>query len=62
MDLFIHSLENAQISAMQIPTLFFLAETIIYWIRTDTIHQPLLRAYEIKLLKVVLLVVMLNNI
>lgn len=52
MDLFIYSLESAKLSSMQIPTLFFLAETIIYWIRTDTIHHSLLRAYEIKLLKV----------
>ncbi|RNA39830.1 transmembrane protein -like, partial [Brachionus plicatilis] len=52
MDLFIESLENAKLSSSQIPTLFFLAETIIYWIRTDTVNQPFLRAFEIKLLKV----------
>lgn len=52
MDLFIESLENARLSSYQIPTLFFLAETIIYWIRTDTVNQPFLRAFEIKLLKV----------
>lgn len=52
MDLFIYSLENTPLSFIQIPTLFFLAETIIYWIRTETVNQPLLRAYELKLLKV----------
>lgn len=52
MDLFILSLEYAKLSSMQIPTLFFLAETVLYWIRTDTINQPYLRAFEIKLLKV----------
>lgn len=45
-------MEFAHLSALQIPTLFFLAETVIYWIRTDTINQPFLRAFEIKLLKV----------
>lgn len=52
MDLFIESLEYARLSSSHIPTLFFLAETIIYWIRTDTVNQPFLRAFEIKLLKV----------
>lgn len=45
-------MEYAHLSALQIPTLFFLAETVIYWIRTDTVNQPFLRAFEIKLLKV----------
>jgi len=45
-------MEYAHLSVLQIPTLFFLAETVIYWIRTDTINQPFLRALEIKLLKV----------
>lgn len=45
-------MEYAPLSALQIPTLFFLAETVIYWIRTDTVNQPFLRAFEIKLLKV----------
>ena len=52
MDLFIISMENARLSSSQIPTLFFLAETVIYWIRTDVINQPFLRAFELKLLKV----------
>jgi len=45
-------MQYAHLSILQIPTLFFLAETVIYWIRTDTINQPFLRAVEIKLLKV----------
>lgn len=49
-------MEYAPLSALQIPTLFFLAETVIYWIRTDTVNQPFLRAFEIKLLKVKFLV------
>lgn len=52
MDLFILSLENARLSATHVATLFFLSETVIYWLRMDTINQPFLRALEIKLLKV----------
>lgn len=52
MDLLIVSLEHAKLSITQIPTIFFLAETVIYWLRTDTINQPYLRSTEIKLLKV----------
>ena len=52
LDLLINSLEYAKVSVSQIPTLFFLAEAIIYWLRTDIISQPLLRSTEIKLLKV----------
>ncbi len=51
-DLLILSLKHAQLSDGQIPTLFFLAETVIYWIRTDIIDKPLLRSFELKLLKV----------
>ena len=51
MDLFIFSLERARLSASHVATLFFLAETVIYWLRMDTINQPFLRAIEIKLLK-----------
>ena len=51
MDLFIYSLERPRLSASHVTTLFFLAETVIYWLRIDTINQPFLRAMEIKLLK-----------
>ena len=51
-DLLILSLKHARLSDGQIPTLFFLAETVIYWIRTDIIDKPLLRSFELKLLKV----------
>ena len=51
MDLFILSMEYTRLSSSQVPTLFFLAETVIYWIRTDIITQPFLRAFELKLLK-----------
>jgi hypothetical protein len=57
LDLFIISMEYAPLSALQIPTLFFLAETVIYWIRTDTVNLPFLRAFEIKLLKVIFYII-----
>ena len=56
MDLFIVSLENSKMLGSQIPTLFFLAETVIYWLRTDTMNQPYLRSFELKLLKVTKLI------
>ena len=36
--------------AVHIPALFYLAETTLYWLRTDAMHQPYLRAAEVKLL------------
>lgn len=56
MDLFIASLETAKLASTHAATLFFLAETVIYWLRMETINQPFLRALEIKLLKVRLLI------
>ncbi|CAF0833402.1 unnamed protein product [Adineta steineri] len=36
----------------QIPTLFFLSETILYWIKNDAILEPFLTSTELKLLKI----------
>jgi hypothetical protein len=52
MDILLTSLEYTKLSVLQVPTLFFLAEAVIYWIRTETIKQIYLRSYEVKLLKV----------
>lgn len=46
------SLNHAPLSEENIPTLFFLAESTLYWLRTDSIKQPHLRTAEIRLLKV----------
>ena len=54
MDLFITTLKHTRLSESQMPTLFFLAETVIYWIRTDIVNQPFLRSFELKLLKVII--------
>ncbi|CAH1789866.1 unnamed protein product [Owenia fusiformis] len=51
LDVLITSLDQAPLSKQQVPALFFLAETTLYWLRTDAINQPYLRTAEIKLLK-----------
>lgn len=52
MDLLSLSLETSALSVFTIPTLFFLAEAVIYWIRTETVNLPILKVFEIKLFKV----------
>jgi len=49
----IASLDQASFDSGHIQGLFFLAETALYWLRTDAINSPYLRISEIKLLKVV---------
>ncbi|XP_050415849.2 uncharacterized protein LOC126829773 [Patella vulgata] len=51
LDVLITSLEVSPLERYHIPALFFLAETMLYWLRTESIHQPYLRTAEIKLLK-----------
>ena len=45
------SLDQALLNREHIPALFFLAETCLYWLRTDAINQPYLRTAELKLLR-----------
>ena len=52
LDVLITSLDQSPLQRYHIPALFFLAETMLYWLRTDAVHQPYLRTGEIKLLKV----------
>ncbi|UJR10441.1 hypothetical protein I4U23_014645 [Adineta vaga] len=40
------------LNATQIPTLFFLAETILYWVKNDAVLEPFLTSTELKLLKI----------
>ena len=40
------------LSVTQIPTLFFLSETILYWLKNDAVLEPFLTSTELKLLKV----------
>lgn len=51
LDVLIISLDQSPLEKYHIPALFFLAETMLYWLRTDAVHQPYLRTGEIKLLK-----------
>nr|XP_039248119.1 transmembrane protein 232-like [Styela clava] len=50
------SLNHAPVHEENIPTLFFLAESTLYWLRTDTINSTQLRTAEIRLLKMGFLV------
>merc|ERR1719454_2867181 len=45
------SLNHAPLLEENVPTLFFLAESSLYWLQTDVAKQQYLRAAEIKLLK-----------
>lgn len=56
LNVMILSLDQAPLSKSHIPALFFLAETTLYWLRTDAINQPYLRTGELKLLKMGMLV------
>ncbi|KAH9514003.1 hypothetical protein Btru_031945 [Bulinus truncatus] len=51
LDTLIISLDVSPLEKYHISALFFLAETVLYWLRTDAVHQPFLKITEIKLLK-----------
>jgi hypothetical protein len=40
------------LNPIHIPTLFFLSETILYWLKNDAVLEPFLTSTELKLLKV----------
>ncbi|CAF1128122.1 unnamed protein product [Adineta steineri] len=46
------ALVYSPLNMTQIPTLFFLSETILYWIKNDAILEPFLTSTELKLLKI----------
>lgn len=50
------SLNHAPLHEENIPTLFFLAESVLYWLRTDSVNNSHLRTAEISLLKLGFLV------
>lgn len=52
LDILIATLNQASFDKGHINGLFFLAETVLYWLRTDAVNSPYLRLSEIKLLKV----------
>ncbi|XP_052278054.1 uncharacterized protein LOC127876689 isoform X2 [Dreissena polymorpha] len=51
LDVLTISLDQSPFDKHHIPALFYLAETMLYWLRTEAVHQPYLRTGEIKLLK-----------
>lgn len=52
LDVLCVSLNEAPLHEENIPTLFFLAESSLYWLHVDAMKQPYLRTTEIKLFKV----------
>ncbi|XP_078413962.1 transmembrane protein 232 [Cetorhinus maximus] len=51
LDILLISLDHAPLHPDQIPVLFFLAESILYWICTDAVKQPYLYTCEVKIIK-----------
>jgi len=52
LDILRRSLNEAPLHEENIPTLFFLAESVLYWLHVDAMKQVYLRSAEIKLLQV----------
>ena len=45
------SLDQAPLDKLHIPALCYLAEMVLYWLRTGAVNEPYLRTVELKLLK-----------
>ncbi|CAB1318061.1 unnamed protein product, partial [Coregonus sp. 'balchen'] len=45
------SLDHAPVHAEQIPALFYLGESVLYWVCTDMSQKPNLYTCEVKILK-----------
>ncbi|XP_059825493.1 transmembrane protein 232 isoform X2 [Hypanus sabinus] len=52
LDILLISLDHAPFHPDQIPVLFFLAESVLYWICTDAVKQSYLYNCEVKIIKV----------
>ncbi|XP_051876615.1 transmembrane protein 232 [Pristis pectinata] len=52
LDILLVSLDHAPLHPDQIPVLFFLAESVLYWICTDAVKQSYLYTCEVKIIKV----------
>lgn len=52
LDVLIATLDQAPLEPSLVPGIFFLAETVLYWLRTEAMQSPYLRTWEIKLLKI----------
>nr|XP_046225559.1 transmembrane protein 232 isoform X2 [Oncorhynchus gorbuscha] len=51
LDSLLVSLDHAPVHAEQIPALFYLGESVLYWVCTDTSQKPNLYTCEVKILK-----------
>ncbi|CDQ92478.1 unnamed protein product [Oncorhynchus mykiss] len=51
LDSLLMSLDHAPVHAEQIPALFYLGESVLYWVCTDTSQKPNLYTCEVKILK-----------
>ncbi|XP_067839045.1 transmembrane protein 232 [Heptranchias perlo] len=51
LDILLLSLDHAPLHPDQIPVLFFLAESVLYWICTDVVQQSHLYTCEVKIIK-----------
>ncbi|XP_059154117.1 transmembrane protein 232-like [Physella acuta] len=56
LDVLVVSLDVSPLEKYHIPALFFLAETMLYSLRTESVHESFLKTVEIKLLKMGMLV------
>ena len=51
LDVLLTSLDQAPLDKLHIPALCYLAEMVLYWLRTDAVNEPYLRTVELKLLR-----------
>ncbi|XP_034152965.1 transmembrane protein 232 isoform X2 [Esox lucius] len=58
LDSLLMSLDHAPVHADQIPVLFYLVESVLYWVCTDTSQKPYLYTCEVKILKLGYLVIL----
>nr|XP_015193411.1 PREDICTED: transmembrane protein 232 isoform X1 [Lepisosteus oculatus]XP_015193418.1 PREDICTED: transmembrane protein 232 isoform X1 [Lepisosteus oculatus]XP_015193424.1 PREDICTED: transmembrane protein 232 isoform X1 [Lepisosteus oculatus] len=51
LDVLLISLDQAPVHDEHAPVLFYLAESVLYWLCTDTVQKPFLYSSEVKMLK-----------
>ncbi|MGH0172660.1 UNVERIFIED_CONTAM: hypothetical protein FKN15_063627 [Acipenser sinensis] len=56
LDVLLVSVDHAPFNPEQLPVLFYIAESILFWVCSDTVHKPYLYTCEVKMLKLGFLV------
>ena len=56
LQLLIKSLDQGPLDPSQVVVLFYLAETALYWVRTESVYQQYLSSFELQLLAMARLV------